>query len=133
MTDGVDAGQYGGDRVGVPHVQAVTQVEHDRLVAPRGQGLHDMTPDEPGSAGDQYSHGWNAMSRQAPYGSSTPVPSQVRKTSAEAPHVPLMRELFTRIEFSYRKNITSGAALSFPEFVARPAPPAVLFPHEHRR
>lgn len=56
MTDGVDAGQHVGDRVGVPHVQAVTQVEHDRLVAPRGQGLHDMTPDEPGSAGDQYSH-----------------------------------------------------------------------------
>jgi hypothetical protein len=56
MAHGVHTRQSGRDRLRVAYVQAVTQVEHDRLVPPCGQRFDDMTPDEPGSAGDQYSH-----------------------------------------------------------------------------
>ncbi len=81
MTHGVHAPQCGRDGLAVAHIWTVTQVEHDCLVSARGQCLDDMGPDEPGTAGDQYSHTPDARTATPPLGSTTPVMSPARKTS----------------------------------------------------
>ena len=46
------------DRLPVPYVRARVRghVEHDGLVPALRQHIHDMGPDESGTAGDQYTH-----------------------------------------------------------------------------
>ena len=58
VTDGVDAREGTGDGRGVAHIGAgiLPDVVHERFVAVCPQGVHDMGPDEPGTAGDQYTH-----------------------------------------------------------------------------
>jgi hypothetical protein len=58
MTDGVDPAQRPPDAFGVPHIgtRIVPDVVHDRLVPARAQRRDNLGPDEPGTAGDQYTH-----------------------------------------------------------------------------
>lgn len=58
MADGVHTGESAGDRSRIAYVGAGIRpdVVHDRLVPVRRQRLDDMGPDEPGTAGDQYTH-----------------------------------------------------------------------------
>lgn len=58
VADGVHTGQGALDRRPVAHVRAgvLAHVEDDGLVPVCRQGLDDMGPDEPGTAGDQYAH-----------------------------------------------------------------------------
>ncbi|GGY24942.1 hypothetical protein GCM10010384_34920 [Streptomyces djakartensis] len=76
MAHGVDTGQRVPDRRRVPYVGAgiIPHVEHDRLVPVLPEGGDDMGPDEPGTAGDQYTH------------TATLGPSP-RRTTGPRPHV----------------------------------------------
>ena len=61
---------------GTPTVRRLQQrIEHDHLMAARDQRLGDVSPDEPGSAGEQYAHDatldLRARSAPTPYGHVT--------------------------------------------------------------
>lgn len=86
MTHRVHPVQRTKDGSSVPQVRAGVHrtVEHEGLVTVFRRRVDDMGPDEPGTAGDQYSHAGHARAGPGPLRRATPGMSRFRETATGA-------------------------------------------------